>query len=282
MMLRICSRASRAWSSATFMMPLLIDSIFRSICSAVTPRSVPATLKSMSPRWSSSPRMSDSTAKRLPSLIRPIAIPATCALTGTPASISARLPPQTEAIDEEPLDSVISETTRIDVQDLAAHDLRLQVEEDLLHRVGVERAVRRCSLGRQLLEGALADFDQAVVARLLLLHGKGGAEVLLGKLAHARDQRLVLRRGLPVPGRLAGLFGQRMDGLERGLHLLVAESHRAEHHVLGQLERLGFHHQHALLGPGDDQVELRPLQLAHRRVDDVLPVDVTDPARADP
>ena len=49
---------------------------------------------------------------RSPSLIRPIAMPATWAFIGTPASISARLPPQTEAIDEEPFDSVISETTR--------------------------------------------------------------------------------------------------------------------------------------------------------------------------
>ncbi len=114
MICRIPKRASRAWSSAIFMMPLPIDSIFKSICSAVTPVSVPATLKSMSPRWSSSPRMSESTAKRLPSLIRPMAMPATCAFTGTPASISARLPPQTEAIDDEPFDSVISETTRIE------------------------------------------------------------------------------------------------------------------------------------------------------------------------
>ena len=41
-----------------------------------------------------------------------MATPATCDLIGTPASISARQPPHTEAIDEEPLDSVISETTR--------------------------------------------------------------------------------------------------------------------------------------------------------------------------
>ncbi len=39
-------------------------------------------------------------------------MPATWAFIGTPASIMARQPPQTEAIDEEPLDSVISETTR--------------------------------------------------------------------------------------------------------------------------------------------------------------------------
>jgi len=43
-----------------------------------------------------------------------MATPATCAFSGTPASISARQPPQTEAIDEEPLLSVISETTRIE------------------------------------------------------------------------------------------------------------------------------------------------------------------------
>ena len=106
-------RPSRACASATAMISLVMPWILMSICSAVMPRSVPATLKSMSPRWSSSPRMSVSTAKRGPSLIRPIAMPATCALIGTPASISARQPPQTEAIDDEPFDSVISETTRI-------------------------------------------------------------------------------------------------------------------------------------------------------------------------
>ena len=43
-----------------------------------------------------------------------MATPATCAFTGTPASIIARQPPQTEAIDDEPLLSVISETRRIE------------------------------------------------------------------------------------------------------------------------------------------------------------------------
>src|ERR1700675_4770577 len=44
---------------------------------------------------------------------RPIAIPATGALIGTPASISERLEPQTDAIDVEPFDASTSETTRI-------------------------------------------------------------------------------------------------------------------------------------------------------------------------
>src|SRR5688572_30566510 len=56
--------------------------------------------------------MSDRTAKSLPSLIRPIAMPATGVLMGTPASISASEEPHTEAIDDEPFDSVISDTQR--------------------------------------------------------------------------------------------------------------------------------------------------------------------------
>ena len=57
--------------------------------------------------------MSVSTAKRSPFLTRPMATPATGASIGTPASNSAREPPHTVAIDEEPLDSRMSETTRI-------------------------------------------------------------------------------------------------------------------------------------------------------------------------
>ena len=45
--------------------------------------------------------------------MRPMAIPATGFEIGTPASIRERHPPQTEAIEEEPLDSMISDTTLI-------------------------------------------------------------------------------------------------------------------------------------------------------------------------
>ncbi|MCY1558146.1 hypothetical protein D9M68_950560 [compost metagenome] len=47
---RMCRRPSRAWASATCMISLVMPWILMSICSAVTPFSVPATLKSMSPR----------------------------------------------------------------------------------------------------------------------------------------------------------------------------------------------------------------------------------------
>ena len=42
-----------------------------------------------------------------------MATPATGLLIGTPASISARVPPQTVAIEDEPFDSRMSETMRI-------------------------------------------------------------------------------------------------------------------------------------------------------------------------
>src|ERR687886_579259 len=45
--------------------------------------------------------------------MRPMATPATGRLSGTPASISDSEEPQTEAIEEEPLDSRMSDTTRI-------------------------------------------------------------------------------------------------------------------------------------------------------------------------
>ena len=91
----------------------VMEVILMSIWSEVTPISVPATLKSMSPRWSSSPRMSDSTAKPRSSLIRPMAMPAQGRFSGAPASISASEAPHTVAMEEEPFDSVISDTTRI-------------------------------------------------------------------------------------------------------------------------------------------------------------------------
>ena len=57
--------------------------------------------------------MSVRTATSFPSLIRPIAMPATWVLIGTPASIKERLPPHTVAIDELPFDSRMSETMRM-------------------------------------------------------------------------------------------------------------------------------------------------------------------------
>ena len=110
----ICSRPALACIRAFSIISNDSPSHLISICVAVKPSLVPVVLKSMSPRWSSSPRMSLRIAYLSSPgfLINPMAIPDTGLLIGTPASIIARVPPHTLAIDEEPLDSRISLTTR--------------------------------------------------------------------------------------------------------------------------------------------------------------------------
>ncbi len=80
----------------------------------VMPFCVPAILKSMSPKWSSSPMMSVSRVHcDSDSLTRPTEMPATGLLIGTPAAIRPSVAPQTLAIELEPFDSRMSEITRI-------------------------------------------------------------------------------------------------------------------------------------------------------------------------
>ena len=95
------------------MISSLMPAIFRSNWMPVMPFCVPAILKSMSPKWSSSPMMSVSRTQRSASLTRPTEMPATGLLIGTPAAISPSVAPQTLAIELEPLDSRMSEMMRI-------------------------------------------------------------------------------------------------------------------------------------------------------------------------
>mmetsp|Transcript_9447 Transcript_9447/g.29821 ORF Transcript_9447/g.29821 Transcript_9447/m.29821 type:complete len:252 (+) Transcript_9447:262-1017(+) len=114
-LLKMCCRPSCACASAVRSSGTSRPSHLTSSCKAVTPSLSPATLKSIEPSASSRPRMSVSTtcsAAGLSSKRRPIATPATGLAIGTAASISARQPPQTDAIDEEPHDIVMSDSIR--------------------------------------------------------------------------------------------------------------------------------------------------------------------------
>ena len=87
---------------------------FMSSWIAVTPSDVPATLKSISPTWSSSPCMSvNVTYSPSSPVINPTDIPATGDLIGTPASINARVPAQTLPMEVLPLELRASHTIRI-------------------------------------------------------------------------------------------------------------------------------------------------------------------------
>jgi hypothetical protein len=78
----------------------------------VTNSAVPATLKSMSPKASSAPRMSVRVVYFPSAKTRPMAMPATGALIGTPASISDSDDEHTDAIEVEPFDDSTSDTRR--------------------------------------------------------------------------------------------------------------------------------------------------------------------------
>src|SRR5580692_9089784 len=95
---RIVIRAARACFSAAASTDAGMPSSLVSSCSAVITCSVPATLKSMSPKASSAPRMSVSVTNCSPSWIRPMAIPDTMSFSGTPASSSAIVEAQTEPL----------------------------------------------------------------------------------------------------------------------------------------------------------------------------------------
>mmetsp|Transcript_46847 Transcript_46847/g.107605 ORF Transcript_46847/g.107605 Transcript_46847/m.107605 type:complete len:250 (-) Transcript_46847:410-1159(-) len=113
---RMCSRPSLACSRARRISGKERPSHLMSSWNAVTPSVSPATLKSIVPNASSEPSMSVSTMGCPPppssSSNRPIATPATGRTIGTPAAIMARHPPHTDAIDDEPHDSVIRDSIR--------------------------------------------------------------------------------------------------------------------------------------------------------------------------
>ena len=109
----ICILPALAWVNALANISLSIPAIFISICIAVIPFSVPATLKSISPKWSSIPCISESTATLSSCFIRPIAIPATISFKGTPASSKDNVEPHTLPWDVEPLELNTSDTTLI-------------------------------------------------------------------------------------------------------------------------------------------------------------------------
>ena len=88
------------------------------------PASFPATLKSIVPSASSEPKMSVRMIGGSPppssSRSIPIATPATACFSGTPAAIIASEPPHTDAIDDDPHDSVIRLSTRIEYEKSSA------------------------------------------------------------------------------------------------------------------------------------------------------------------
>ena len=126
------------------------------------------------------------------------------------------------------------------VQDGVADDVGLKLLEHAFGLVGVQ-AFRGQRRGGGLLGGA----DLLVAGGLLLLL-VGFGDRRTGERVDPPLQRRDLRGGFrQVPRLLRGVLRQFDDRLDHRLEAGMAELQRAEHDLLGQLVRLGLHHQHA-------------------------------------
>ena len=120
-----------------------------------------------------------------------------------------------------------------------------------------------------------------IFALQLVAHLESSAQTVADRRLDRADQGVVLGGGLPVPLRLAGFGNEFVDRVDRDLHLLVTEHHRAQHHVFGQFAGFGFDHQHGVLRAGDDEFQIAVDQFGRAWIEDVLAVLVTDLGGAD-
>src|SRR5580704_8691032 len=107
-----------------------------------------------------------------PSTTKPMAMPAQADLSGTPASIKAREPPQTVAMEEEPFDSSMSETQRTAYGKSASEGIRADFAAawatQEFHFTDGER--REVVMQHEVLEGIFLE------EKILALHVFLGAE----------------------------------------------------------------------------------------------------------
>ena len=162
-------------------------------------------------------------------------------------------------------------------EDLAAHDLRFDREQQVVDLAGVEGLAAFLQRGHHAGVG----FAQGLRAGLLAADLVDGAQLFFGQALDLGDEGFVFGRRLPVPHRLAGVAHEFVDRVDRDVGLLMAEHHAAEHDFFAQLQGFGLDHQHGGFGAGDDQVHLRILAGGLARVQHVLAVDVAHAGGAD-
>ena len=124
------------------------------------------------------------------------------------------------------------------------------------------------------------DRIDALVPRALLGNLIGRFQLVLGMARQQRQFRLIF-----VGVHIARFFGRLLrepdDRIDHGLHFAVAKHDSAEHHLFGELLRLGLDHQHGVRGAGDHQFELGIDHVVDQRVQFVFAADIADAGRPD-
>jgi len=168
---------------------------------------------------------------------------------------------------------------RLAREDTPAHGLPLQLAQRRRHLLGGPR--RRIALAEGLHHIG-AQRVQPPIAVHLLRDAVGFPQRRTRPAFHGLHQCVgVSGRRLPTPGLGGDLRGELPDQPDHLLGLLVPEHHGVQHDRFGQFVRLGLDHQHRAVGARHDQVQLGGLELAERRIEQELPVLVSDPGRAE-
>ncbi len=161
------------------------------------------------------------------------------------------------------------------LEDVAADDVRFKLLDGVANRNG------RILLREQGLFHDFLHFADFLHALLLVLGRVGGAHVGLG---HCLDLGVdFLADGVlgDVPRLFRAEFGEGDDEIDDRLHLLMAVDDGAEHLLLIELLRFGFHHQHGGLGARDHEVEHAFRHFLHGGVQHVFAVDDANARRPD-
>ena len=166
-------------------------------------------------------------------------------------------------------------------QDTPSHHVLLDFLENLVQTLEHHHLVCGFIFGQPRLHSLLHD-RHLRATRSFDGFGVGLDQFSFGQFADPSGESVEPLGNRRQVQRLLGAgFGQADDRVDHRLETPVAEHHRPEHHLLGKLLGLGFHHQHAIPRAGDDQVEIARPDLVKLWVQHVLSVDVTDPAAGD-
>ncbi len=164
------------------------------------------------------------------------------------------------------------------IENVPPYDLGFEFLENAGHSLGIVAGRLQTVLEEVAHHHCLGIVDRGV-ARHLVGDRVGGPQLWLDEAEHFLFQFGIVHLD-QVARLLGGLFGKTDDGLDHRLEMPMTEHDGAQHHFLGKLLRLGFNHEHRVLGAGDHEVEAALRHFVDLRIEHVFVVDEADPGGA--